>query len=32
MVGVCNFSNIVRGVFQACHLGYAISLAHQGKE
>ena len=31
MVGVCNFSNIVLGVFQACHLGYAISAAHQGK-
>jgi ribosomal-protein-alanine N-acetyltransferase len=31
MIGVCNFSNIVQGVFQACHLGYAISAAHQGK-
>jgi ribosomal-protein-alanine N-acetyltransferase len=31
MIGTCNFSNIVRGVFQACHLGYAISQSHQGK-
>jgi [ribosomal protein S5]-alanine N-acetyltransferase len=31
MIGTCNFSNIVRGVFQACHLGYAISHTHQGK-
>ena len=31
MIGVCNFSNIVRGVFQACHLGYAIAHTHQGK-
>ncbi len=30
MIGMCNFSNIVRGVFQACHLGYAIAASHQG--
>jgi ribosomal-protein-alanine N-acetyltransferase len=30
MLGVCNFTNIVRGVFQACHLGYAIAARHQG--
>jgi ribosomal-protein-alanine N-acetyltransferase len=30
MIGCCNFSNIVRGVFQACHLGYAIAAKHQG--
>jgi ribosomal-protein-alanine N-acetyltransferase len=31
MIGICNFSNIVRGVFQACHFGFAISGAYQGK-
>lgn len=31
MIGMCNFSNIVRGVFQACHLGFAIAGSHQGK-
>lgn len=31
MIGSCNFNNIVRGVFQACHLGYAIALSHQGQ-
>ncbi|MFZ6752516.1 GNAT family N-acetyltransferase [Undibacterium sp. Dicai25W] len=31
MIGNCHFSNIVRGVFQACHLGYAIAHTHQGK-
>jgi [ribosomal protein S5]-alanine N-acetyltransferase len=31
MIGVCNFSNIIRGVFQACYLGFAISASHQGK-
>lgn len=31
MIGICNFSNIVRGVFQACHLGYAIAGQHQGQ-
>ena len=31
MIGTCNFSNIVRGVFQACHLGYAIAASHEGK-
>lgn len=30
MIGVCNFSNIVRGAFQACHLGYAIAAHWQG--
>ncbi len=30
MIGMCNFSNIVLGVFQACHLGYAIAASHQG--
>ena len=27
----CNFSNIVYGVFQACHLGFSVSENHQGK-
>ena len=31
MVGSCNFSNIVRGVFQACHLGFSVSAIHQGQ-
>ncbi|MFP8966347.1 GNAT family N-acetyltransferase [Pokkaliibacter sp. CJK22405] len=30
IVGICNFSNIVRGAFQACHLGYAIDEEKQG--
>jgi len=31
MVVVCNFNNIVRGAFQACHLGYSVDAAWQGK-
>jgi ribosomal-protein-alanine N-acetyltransferase len=31
IIGTCNYSNIVRGPFQACHLGYQIGLAHQGR-
>jgi [ribosomal protein S5]-alanine N-acetyltransferase len=31
LIGMCAFNNIVRGVFQACHLGYSIDGAHQGK-
>lgn len=31
MIGVCNYTNIVRGSFQACHLGYSISAAAQGQ-
>jgi ribosomal-protein-alanine N-acetyltransferase len=31
IVGECNFSNIVLGVFQACHLGYALAADAQGK-
>lgn len=31
IIGSCNFSNIVRGVFQACHLGYSIAASEQGK-
>lgn len=31
IIGTCNYSNIVRGPFQACHLGYQIALAQQGQ-
>ena len=31
MIGICNFSNIVRGAFYACHLGYAIAEQQQGQ-
>lgn len=31
MIGTCNFSNIIRGVFHACNLGYAIAEKQQGQ-
>ncbi|NWC93802.1 MULTISPECIES: GNAT family N-acetyltransferase [unclassified Pseudomonas] len=31
IVGACNFSNVVRGAFQACHLGYALAESAQGQ-
>lgn len=31
VVGQCGFSNIVRGPFQACHLGFAAAAAAQGR-
>jgi [ribosomal protein S5]-alanine N-acetyltransferase len=31
IIGTCNFSNIVRGAFQACHLGYALAESAQGQ-
>lgn len=31
MLGVCNFTNIVRGPFQACTLGYSIAESAEGK-
>lgn len=31
IVGACNFTNIVRGPFQACFLGYSIDGALEGK-
>jgi ribosomal-protein-alanine N-acetyltransferase len=31
MVAVCNFTNIVRGIFQACHLGFSVDHAWQGQ-
>ncbi|MGE1153783.1 GNAT family N-acetyltransferase [Pseudomonas kitaguniensis] len=31
IIGTCNFTTIVRGAFQACHLGYALDQAAQGQ-
>lgn len=31
LIGVVNLSNIVRGAFQACHLGYSIDATQEGK-
>jgi ribosomal-protein-alanine N-acetyltransferase len=31
IIGKCNFSQIFRGPFQACYLGYQIDAAHEGK-
>ncbi|MBV1877355.1 MAG: ribosomal protein S5-alanine N-acetyltransferase [Pseudomonadales bacterium] len=31
VLGVCNYTNIVRGTFQSCHLGYALAEQAQGK-
>ena len=31
IVGTCNYTNIVRGPFQACHLGYQIARDHEGR-
>ena len=31
MLAACNFTNIVHGIFQACHLGYSVDHAWQGK-
>lgn len=30
LVGECNFTNIVRGPFQACHLGFSLAEDEQG--
>jgi ribosomal-protein-alanine N-acetyltransferase len=32
ILGVCNFTNIILGTFQSCHLGYALAedQQHQG--
>jgi ribosomal-protein-alanine N-acetyltransferase len=30
IVGTCNYTNIVRGAFHACHLGYQVARDHQG--
>ena len=31
MLATCNFTNIVMGMFKACHLGYAIDKEHEGQ-
>lgn len=31
LIGVCNFTNIVRGPFQACTLGYSIAATAEGR-
>ena len=31
LLGVCNYTSIVRGTFQSCHLGYAMAEKHHGK-
>jgi len=31
VMGVINFTSIIRGTFQACHLGYSLGERHQGK-
>ena len=31
VLGVCNYTNIVRGTFQSCQLGYALAEKHQHK-
>lgn len=31
IIGLCNFSQLVRGPFQACYLGYQIDAAYEGK-
>ena len=31
LIGACNFTNIVRGAFEACHLGYALDESAQGQ-
>ena len=31
VLGVCNFTNVLRGVFQACFLGYSVHHKYQGR-
>jgi [ribosomal protein S5]-alanine N-acetyltransferase len=31
ILGTCNYTNIVRGPFQACHLGYQIAREREGQ-
>ncbi|MBT4162473.1 MAG: ribosomal protein S5-alanine N-acetyltransferase [Gammaproteobacteria bacterium] len=31
VIGVCNYTNVVRGTFQSCHLGYALASRHEGQ-
>ena len=31
IIGTCNYTNIVRGAFHACHLGYQVDRDHEGQ-
>lgn len=31
LLGECNFTNVIRGPFQACHLGFSIAKVAEGK-
>ena len=31
ILGTCNYTNIVRGAFHACHLGYQVARAQEGR-
>jgi ribosomal-protein-alanine N-acetyltransferase len=31
IVGTCNYTNVVRGPFLACNLGYQVARSHQGR-
>jgi [ribosomal protein S5]-alanine N-acetyltransferase len=31
ILGTCNYTNIVRGAFHACHLGYQVARTHEGR-
>lgn len=31
VVGTCSLSNIVRGVFQSCHMGYSVDRNYEGQ-
>jgi len=31
IIGTCNYTNIVRGAFHACHLGYQVARDQQGR-
>ncbi|MEJ6395494.1 GNAT family N-acetyltransferase [Gymnodinialimonas sp. 2305UL16-5] len=31
ILGLCNFTNVVRGAFQACHLGYSLDGDQEGQ-
>jgi len=31
VIGSCSLSNVVRGVFQACHMGYSVAESYEGQ-
>lgn len=31
VIGSCSLSNIIRGVFQACHMGYSVAQRYEGQ-